>query len=65
MNGISEMTDWVNWGGFPGKSTTRIDEAGLLAHLRTKVKGQDTILQDQFKRGTLTVEPANSNISPA
>ena len=27
----------------------RIDEAGLLAHLRTRVKGQDAILQDVAK----------------
>jgi ATP-dependent Clp protease ATP-binding subunit ClpA len=43
------MTDWVNGGGLPGKSTTWIDEAGLLAHLRTRVKGQDAILQDLAK----------------
>jgi ATP-dependent Clp protease ATP-binding subunit ClpA len=53
---MSDLTKLINWHEVeallakkdPG-STTRIDEAGLLAHLRTRVKGQDAILQDVAK----------------
>src|SRR5207247_7476394 len=32
-----------------GSATTKIDEAALVAHLKTRVKGQDVILEDVAK----------------
>src|ERR1700733_1791967 len=53
MADLNDMTDWRRLQEMLAKknagSTTRIDEAGLLAHLRTRVKGQDAILQDVAK----------------
>jgi ATP-dependent Clp protease ATP-binding subunit ClpB len=53
MADLNDMTDWGRLQEMLAKknsgSTTRIDEAGLLAHLRTRVKGQDAILQDVAK----------------
>src|SRR5580700_1064774 len=53
MADLNDMTDWSRLQEMLAKknsgSTTRIDEAGLLAHLRSRVKGQDPILQDVAK----------------
>jgi ATP-dependent Clp protease ATP-binding subunit ClpA len=53
MTDLNNMTNWGQLQEMLAKknagATTRIDEAGLLAHLRTRVKGQDAILQDVAK----------------
>jgi ATP-dependent Clp protease ATP-binding subunit ClpA len=53
MSELNEMTDWGRLQEMLAKkntgTTTRVDEAGLLAHLRSRVKGQDPILQDVAK----------------
>ena len=53
MADLNDMTDWSRLQEMLAKkntgTTTRIDEAGLLAHLRSRVKGQDAILQDVAK----------------
>src|ERR1700724_4536443 len=53
MADLNDMTDWSRLQEMLAKkntgSTTRIDEAGLLAHLRSRGKSQDPILQDVAK----------------
>src|ERR1700679_3960047 len=53
MADVNDMTDWSRLQEMLAKKnsgcTVRIDEAGLPAHLRTRVKGQDAILQDVAK----------------
>ena len=51
---IKDMTDWDQLKVMLDKKAgdtagTKIDEAALLAHLRSRVKGQDAILQDVAK----------------
>jgi ATP-dependent Clp protease ATP-binding subunit ClpA len=51
---IKDMTDWNQLKAMLDKKAgdtagTKIDEAALLAHLRSRVKGQDAILEDVAK----------------
>jgi ATP-dependent Clp protease ATP-binding subunit ClpA len=51
MGDMNNLTDWNQLKGMLAKrsatqSNTRIDEAALLAHLKSRVKGQDAILSD-------------------
>jgi ATP-dependent Clp protease ATP-binding subunit ClpA len=50
---IKSMTDWDHHKAMLDKKAdetgTKIDEAGLLAHLRSRIKGQDAILEDVAK----------------
>jgi len=51
MGDLNDLTDWNQLKGMLAKrsatqSNTRIDEAALLAHLKSRVKGQDAILSD-------------------
>ena len=51
---IENMTDWNQLKAMLDKKAdettgTKIDEAALLAHLRSRVKGQDAILEDVAK----------------
>ncbi len=53
MTDISNITDWpdilAGLATIETGAATRIDEAELLAHLRSRVKGQDAILEDMAK----------------
>jgi ATP-dependent Clp protease ATP-binding subunit ClpC len=49
---LDKLTDWDQLKGMLEKRTTnhtKVDEAALLAHLQSRVKGQDTILADVAK----------------
>jgi len=51
---IKDMTDWDQLKAMLDKKADetigkKIDEAALLAHLRSRVKGQDAILEDVAK----------------
>jgi len=55
MPDLTKMTDWnqlkamLEKKNAAGSATTKVDEAALLAHLRSRVKGQDAILEDVAK----------------
>jgi Holliday junction resolvasome RuvABC ATP-dependent DNA helicase subunit len=55
MADLSKMTDWnqlkamLDKKNAAGSASTKVDEAALLAHLQTRVKGQDAILEDVSK----------------
>jgi ATP-dependent Clp protease ATP-binding subunit ClpC len=51
---IKDMTDWVQLEEMLAKKAaetigTKIDEAAFLAHLRSRIKGQDAVLEDVAK----------------